>query len=207
MPSETKVFRGQYGPSPVDSVSEATMRSAWIRLAQSTLKGRCLWGLRSLSPSETQQIRQVAERASFPMWQPDRVPRGFKLLGSEVAPYSRDAVTVSLTDRRGLSFEIVQRRRWLSTLEELTVARLPFHQIPFTRDPLFCVYGRHGGEPIDHAYWSSRQSLHFERGGLALELRTVKDRGPGLAVLIHYAHWACRHDIANDQSTKQNTGG
>jgi hypothetical protein len=190
MAAQNKILRGYYGAVPVDKMTGWARRLAWFRVAFAGF-ANCLLGvfyrLRTLAPPEIERISQMATGAAFQVWQPEAAPDGFSVVGVEVAPYSRDALTIVLADNRGRSFEIMQRRQWLPIAEELTTARLPFHRVPFVSCPLFAVHGRHGGEPIDHAYWTSRQSVHIEQNGLVLEFREVKGQGPGFATLIHYA--------------------
>ena len=182
--------RGKYGPLPVDLVPPRARVSARRHALYAGLVGRHLAALRTvrkLDPDEVVIVSEAAAKARFTPWACDLALAGFRLATAELAPYSRDVVTLAFSAGDGRSFELVQRSRWLPLIEELTAACIPFERIPTVSPPLYVVNGKYGGEPIDGAFWSTRRAIQFELSDLSLELREVIGRGPGLSALIRFA--------------------
>jgi len=187
----TRVIRGLYGPLPTDVLNPVSRRRSLRSLWAAALVGRHFVRLRSVSPAEQELVSAAASEARFPAWMPAMVPAGFAIVRADLVPYSRDVLTLRLS-QGAREFEAAQRRRWLPLDEELTTAGLPFDRVPISPAPLYLVHGKHGGEPIDMSFWSTRRALVFEVGDIRVELREVVGRGPGLAALIRFAENAAR---------------
>ena len=184
-----------YGAQPVDMMSTLDRRLAGLRVYFSALVSSFFptrLPLRDVSDAEMCILKDCSVQVTFDMWCPNRLPAGFGISAVNIAPYSGDSSTITLLGPQSKKFEIAQRRSWLPLAEELLTARLPYHQVPYASENLYVVHGRHGGEPIDHAYWATRQSLHFELGGLSIEFREIRGLGPGLPMLINLASWSTR---------------
>ena len=191
MPPRITTSNGYYGPQPVDKMSILARYSAAARVHISALMASLIPScapLREVTEAEACILKDFASQASFDMWCPNRIPAGFGISAVQIAPYSRDSATITLSGPQSKRFEIAQRRSWISLAEELLTARLPYHQVPYASGALYVVHGRHGGEPIDHAYWATRHSLHFELRDLSIEFREIRGLGPGLPVLLRLAN-------------------
>ncbi len=191
----TRVVRGLYGPLPSELLSPGSRRQSVRALWVAATAGRHFAGLRPITKSEHAIAAEAAAAARFAAWIPTEVPSGFSIVGADLVPYGRDVLTMRLS-REAREFEIAQRRRWLPIDEELSTASLPFDIVPLAPGPLYLVHGKHGGEPIDLSFWSTRRALVFERGDLRIECREVVGRGPGLSALIRFA----AHTIRNSQA-------
>jgi hypothetical protein len=195
---EARIARGKYGPQPFHAIRSADRtRSRRAALVAGLLGQRfvaAFSSLRPVTPEERDLVQGAENQPAFATWLPDRVPSGFAIEAAEVAPFSRDVLTITLRDGSGRSFEIAERRRWLPLEEELATAAVPYDRVPGVASRLFLVHGKYGGEPIDLSFWSTRRGLFFERGDLVIELREVIGRGPGLATLIRFADVSQDHE-------------
>jgi hypothetical protein len=187
----TRVMRGRYGAQPSEVIRPRDRaRSRRAALTASWLGQHfyaALKGLRTISSEERQLLALPGKQPAFAAWIPERVPAGFAVVGVDVAPFSRDVLTISLRGEGGRCFEIAQRRRWLPLEEELTTAAVPFDRLPGAGARCYLVHGKYGGEPIDVSFWSTRRGLIFEHGEVVVEFREVVGLGPGLAALVHFA--------------------
>jgi hypothetical protein len=194
---EARVARGKYGPQPVHAIRSAHRTRSRRAAVVAGFLGQRLVAvfsrLRPVTPGERNLVRSAENQPAFAAWIPDRAPSGFAIEAAEVAPFSRDVLTITLRDAGGRNFEIAERRRWLPLEEELATAAVPYDRVPGVASQLFLVHGKYGGEPIDLSFWSTRRGLFFERGDLVIEFREVIRRGPGLATLIRFAEVSQDH--------------
>lgn len=185
-----KVLRGYYGPLPKQAVPKSELLRAHFATLWASILGRHMVGLippRRPDVADLEAFAVCAAGARFPIWQPESLPAGFKVVGVEPPVASRDAVALRLGDERNRSFVIAQRASWLPLVEELPLAGVPFSRVMGVSPAIFVVHGKYGGEPIDHSFWGSRRAVMFEREGLLIELREVIGQGPGLSTLVHFA--------------------
>lgn len=119
---------------------------------------------------------------------PDHIPHGYTLASCAPSTQMGDAVTMYFKrPDDGFEFEIAQRPAWLSIRELLSTANVPHTRALAHGDGIYVAHGRHGGEPIDHSFWTTRHSVTFQHDGLTFELREVRGRGPGLPALLNFA--------------------
>jgi hypothetical protein len=188
---KSDLVRGYYGPLPSAFFSKNQLLARGIgAFVAGAIGGHfsSLCRLMPLGASQTSVLEGCAKKLRFEMWRPDNVPAGYRIVSATPSTTIGDAVIIELRGQtQWQAFEIAQRERWLPIDEQLSTAGVPFTRVPGTERRIFIVHGRYGGEPIDRAFWTTRQAVMFEHGELIVEFREVRGLGPGVRALVHYA--------------------
>jgi hypothetical protein len=185
------VYRGLYGPHPAALIASALLwRQRLTAWGEALL---CRLSFVGCAPrvepvATVARVNAGGEQLGFRPVIPAQVLRGYRLAAAERVPGCTDLLMLVYQAECGRRFSVSQRPTWLPLADELRLARVPATPVRCGSVPMFVVHGVYTDEPIDHAYSARhRRSVAIEVADLAIELREVTGRGPGLRGLLAMA--------------------